>query len=69
MPWANEMEMSSNLVGKTAIITKRDGFKKAGTVVNVDPLFIFLQFERSGTVQAVPIADIVRIKVENKVLR
>ena len=57
---------SSDLIGKTAIITKRDGFKKAGKVIGVDSIFIYLQFERSKTEQAVPLADVVSIKIENK---
>ncbi len=61
------MEQSElDMIGKTAIITVRDGYKKAGTVIKVDPLFIYLRFERSGTIQAIPISQIEKLKIESQ---
>jgi hypothetical protein len=58
-------QSKSDIIGKTAIITLRpDGFRKAGTVVNVDSFFIYLRFERSGTIQAIPISQIEKLKIE-----
>ncbi len=64
----NKMELTSNIVGKNIVIFKKDGFKKAGTVVGVDSLFIYLRFNGSGTVEGVPISEISHVKVEGEVM-
>ena len=58
------MELTSTIVGKTAVIYKKDGFKKAGTVVDVDAVFVYLKFDGSGTVEAIPVSEISHIKIE-----
>ncbi len=62
------MELSKEkLIGRDIVIIKKDGFKKAGTVVGLDDLFIYIRFNGSGTVQGVPISGIDHIKVEGDV--
>lgn len=56
-----------SLVGKVIIITKRDGFKKAGRVVEETDKFIAIEFNGSGTVQAIPWNQIDHFKVEDEV--
>ena len=62
------MEFSKEkLIGRDIVIFKKDGFKKAGAVVGLDDLFIYIRFNGSGTVQGVPIFGIDHIKVEGEV--
>lgn len=62
------MELSKEtLIGRDVVIFKKDGFKKAGTAVGVDTIFIYIRFNGSGTIQAIPIAEIDHIKIEGDV--